>query len=72
MFIEGSIVSDKTELLVREYAELINRGVDASQILVLVQNSTLKSHFQEKVFKNLEVDNIGKMQIHSFFSLVYN
>ena len=72
MFIEGSIVSDKTELLEKQYAELINRGVDASEILVLVQNSTLKSQFQERVLEYLTVDSIGKMQIHSFFSLVYN
>lgn len=72
MLIEGSIASDKTGILIQKYAELINNGVPASSILVLVQNSTLKNKFQEKVLENLTVDCIEKLQIHSFFSLVYN
>jgi len=72
MFIEGSLVSDKTDILIDKYAQLINNGVSASQILVLVQNSTLKNEFTKKVFEKLEIDCIEKLQIHSFYSLVYN
>ena len=72
MFIEGNIASDKTDILADKYAELINSGVSASEILVLVQNSTLKNKFSEKVFEKLQVDCIEKPLIHSFFSLVYN
>lgn len=72
MLIEGSIASKKTDFLIDKYSELINQGVSASQILVIVQNSTLKNQFQEKVFANISVDCVEKLQIHSFFSLVYN
>ena len=72
MFIEGNLASDKTDILTEKYAQLINSGVNASQILVLVQNSTLKNEFQNKVFEKINVNCIEKMQIHSFFSLVYN
>jgi len=72
LIIAGSIASKKTDFLIDKYAELINNGVPASSILVLVQNSTLKNQFQEKVFENLTVDCLEKPRIHSFFSLVYN
>ena len=72
LIFEGSIVSDKTEILIDECAKLINDGIPASQILVLVQNSTLKSQFREKVLEKITTDCIEKLQIHSFFSLVYN
>lgn len=72
MFIEGSLVSDKTDILINKYAQLLNDGVSASEILVLVQNSTLKNEFQKKVLEKLTVDCVEKMQIHSFHSLVYN
>ena len=72
MFIEGSLVSDKTDILIEKCAQLLNDGVSASQILVLVQNSTLKNEFTKKVLEKLNVDCIEKLQIHSFYSLVYN
>ena len=72
MFIEGSLVSDKTDILIEKYAQLLNDGISASQILVLVQNSTLKNEFIKKVLEKLNVDCIEKLQIHSFYSLVYN
>jgi len=72
LFIEGNIASSKTEILADKYAELINSGVNASEILVLVQNSTLKKNFSDMVFEKIKVDCIEKPLIHSFFSLVYN
>lgn len=72
MFIEGSLASNKTDILIEKYTQLINSGVNASEILVLVQNSTLKNMFQNKVFEKINVKCIEKTQIHSFFSLVYN
>ena len=72
MLIEGSIASNKTEVLIEKYAELLNSGVKASEILVLVQNSTLKNSFIEKTLEKLKIDNFEKLQVHSFFSLVYN
>lgn len=72
MFVEGSLASNKTNLLIEKYAQLLNNGVKSSEILVLVQNSTLKNQFSEKVFEKLDIDCIEKLNIHSFFSLVYN
>ncbi len=72
MFIEGSLASDKTDILIDRYVQLLNDGVNASEILVIVQNSTLKNDFQNRVFEKLKTDCIEKLQIHSFFSLVYN
>ena len=72
MFIEGSIVSNKTDILIDNYVKLINSGVSASEILVLVQNSTLKNDFITKVLEKLETESLEKPLIHSFFSLVYN
>src|SRR5574344_207991 len=72
LLIEGNLASEKTHFLQEKYIELINSGVNASSILVFVQNSTMKDKFQQKVFEKIAVDCIEKLQIHSFFSLVYN
>jgi len=72
LLIEGCLASDKTDFLIDKYAQLLNSGVKASEILVLVQNSTLKNSFIEKTFQKLTVDVLEKLQVHSFFSLVYN
>jgi len=55
-----------------KYAELINSGAKVSEILVLVQNSTLKNKFVDEALKRINVDCLEKLQVHSFFSLVYN
>lgn len=68
----GDLSSDKTERLIKEYANLLNSGVDASEVLVLVQNSNKKNQFLEKTLSLLKVECFEKLQIHSFFSLVYN
>ena len=72
LLFEGSVASDKTEILIENYVKLLNSGVKASEILVLVQNSTLKNSFIERTLKKLSVDSLEKLQVHSFFSLVYN
>ena len=72
MLLEGSIASNKTEILVEKYAQLLNRGVKSSEILVLVQNSTLKISFIEKALEKLDIDSLERLNVHSFFSLVYN
>ena len=72
MLFEGSIASNKTEVLIEKYAELLNHGIKSSEILVLVQNSTLKNSFIEKTLEKLNVDSLERLNVHSFFSLVYN
>lgn len=62
----------REDILVRKYLELVNSGVKPSGILVLVQNSTAKKRFAERVLKNIEIDAIEKLNIHSFSSIVYN
>ena len=65
-------VEFREKLLVEKYFELINSGVKPSQILVLVQNSTLKKKFSEKILKEIKIDAIEKLNVHSFFSIVYS
>ena len=72
LLFEGSLASDKTLRLVEKYTELLNSGVKASEILVLVQNSALKNKFIEQTLDGLTINVSEKLQVHSFFSLVYN
>lgn len=72
MLLQGSISSDKTQKLVEEYAKLLNSGVDSSKILVILQNSNKKQQFIEQTLSRLTIDVIEKLQVYSFFGLVYN
>ena len=65
-------VDFREDLLVKKYLDLISDGVKPSEILVLVQNSTIKKQVTDKILKNIKIDAIEKLQIHSFFSIVYN
>ena len=65
-------VDFRTKILVDKYLELISVGVKPSEILVLVQNSTLKKQFSDQVLEKINVNAIEKLNIHSFFSIVYN
>lgn len=72
MLLQGSISDKKTQKLINCYSNLLNSGVDSSKILVIVQNSTKKEQFINQTLKNLTVDSLEKLQIYSFFGLVYN
>ena len=72
MIIDGSISSAKTQILVEKYVSLLNSGVDASKILVLVSNSNLKNKFVENTLNLTNINCFEKMNVHSYFSLVYN
>ena len=65
-------VDFKEDFGVNKYIDLISCGARTSEILVLVQNSNLKRQFVDKVLKNIGLNSIEKLQIHSFSSLVYN
>ena len=65
-------VDFRTKVLVDKYLELISEGVKPSEILVLVQNLTLKKQFSNKVLEEINVNAIEKLNIHSFSSIVYN
>ena len=72
MLAQGSVSSKKTDLLIEKFVDLINSGVDSSKILVIVQNSNKKKDFSDKVLDKITVDSLEKLQIYSFFGLVYN
>ena len=72
MLLQGSISSEKTQKLVESYAELLNSGVDSSKILVILQNSNKKNYFIQETLERLTIDVVEKLQIYSFFGLVYN
>ena len=72
MIFEGNSTSKKTDVLIEKYAELLNAGINSHEVLVLVQNSTLKNKFIEKTLGKLKINAFEKLQVHSFFSLVYN
>ena len=72
LIIDGTINSEKTSMLIDKYAELLNSGIKTSEILVLVQNSSLKNKFIEKTLDKIAVKSIEKLQVYSFSSLVYN
>ncbi len=62
----------KNNLLLDKYIGLVDSGVKPSQILVLVQNSTLKKRFISEVLERIKIDSIEGVNVHSFFSIVYN
>ena len=62
----------REKVLVDKYLSLISEGVNPSEILVLVQNSTLRNQFTNKVLSEIKTNAIERLNIHSFFSLVYN
>lgn len=65
-------VDFQTKVLVEKYLELISQGAKPSEILVFVPNSTLKKQFSDKILDEIKIDGIEKLNIHSFFSIVYN
>lgn len=72
MLLQGAISGEKTKKLVENYAGLLNSGIDSSKILVILQNSNKKNQFIRETFEKLTIDSVEKLQVHSFFGLVYN
>lgn len=72
MLLQGAISSEKTQRLVESYSKLLNSGVDSSKILVILQNSNKKNQFIQDTLAQLTIDSIEKLQVYSFFGLVYN
>lgn len=76
MLIQGSSLSNRTNMLVEHYVKLLNSGVSASRILVLTLNSFKKSLFinqvKEKLSGSLKTIYIENPRIHTFSGLAYN
>mgnify|MGYP001153776828 FL=1 len=69
----ADLSTNKTDFLINAYLGLLNSGVKSSEILVLVQNSSLKQNFINKTLEKLEVNCIEKLEVHSFLAcLQYN
>ena len=72
MLIEGTIRSNKTELLIDRYVELIDGGVSSDEILVICLNAYKKKIFIDSVLEKTVVDILGRLNVFTFFGLCYN
>jgi len=72
MLINGNVNSNRTQILIDKYVELLKNNIEAKDILVLVQNSKKKKEFIEAVKEKMPIGNIGCFKIHSFYGLIYN
>ena len=69
MIFYSTINSNKTDILIEKYFELVNSGVDPGEILVLVQNGRKKKKFVEKLKNKAPLGNMGNINVFSFFAL---
>ena len=60
------------EIIINKFSELLSKGINPSEILVFVQNSTLKKTLYNKILEKINVKIIEKINVHSFHSIVYN
>ncbi len=72
MLLYGDISTNKTEILINKYLELLDQNISSDSILVIVQNSKLKEDFIEKVKNNLKINCLTKFNVYSYFGLCYN
>ena len=72
MIINASSNTNRTDILTDEYLKLLFNGIDAEDILVIVQNSNKKRDFIEKIKQKSKTGNIGSIKIYSFYGLIYN
>ncbi len=72
MLINANSNSKRSEILLEEYLNLLKKGVDCKDILVLVQNSKKKQDFIEQIKEKSPIGNIGSIKVYSFSGLIYN
>lgn len=72
MLIEGTINSNKSEILVDKYVELVDNGVNSNEILVICLNSFKRQNFIEKVKEKITVNALENPNIYTFYGLCYN
>lgn len=72
MLINAPSNTNRTFLLIEEYLKLLNNGINAQNILVLVQNSHKKREFIEEIKQKSPPGSIGNIKIYSFSGLIYN
>lgn len=72
MIFYSTINSNKTDILVEKFFNLINLGAKPEEILVLVQNGRKKKNFTEKIKNKSQTGDIGNLNVFSFFGLTRN
>ncbi len=72
MLIQGSVKSHRSEILLEKYLSLLQSGIGADNILVLVQNSYKRTKFLNEVLSRAEIKFLEEPKIYTFFGLVYN
>ena len=70
MLINANSNTNRTEILQKKYLELLNSGVEAEKILVIVQNSKKKKEFVDKIKKESKNGFIGSLKIYSFWGFI--
>ena len=72
MLINAPNITNRTKILQDEYYKLLQDGVNAQDILVLVQNSKKKKEFIDAIKQKSPLGSIGNLKIYSFSGLIYN
>lgn len=72
MLIKGDVKSEKFDILVKKYAELINSGVSTYSVLVVLQTPSDKNKFINSALKLINIPAIEELNIHTFHGLIYN
>ena len=72
MLVQGSAQSGRTKFLTNMYISLLEKGINAGEILVLVQNSYKKDLFLNEIKSNIKINHFENPQIYTFYGLCYN
>lgn len=72
MLIQGSARTNRTQLLIDKYKNLLKSGVSACEILVLLQNSYKKDIFLNALKLDNDITHFENPQIYTFYGLCYN
>lgn len=72
MLINSEESKNRENILAEKYCQIIDSGVNPSEVLVILQNSFSKKNFTDKVLRNIKINAFEKLNIHSFYSIVYN
>ena len=70
MLINANSNTNRTKLLQNKYLELLNSGIEAEKILVIVQNSKKKKEFIDEIKENSNKGFIGSLKIYSFWGFI--
>ena len=72
MLFKGDIKSNKFNLLVEKFIQLVQNGVKTNNILVILQTPNDKNRFINNILEKIDIPVIEKLNIHTFHGLIYN